>query len=211
MYNKIRDDLSNKLIHFTRNVHNESGINNFKKIISEKRIIGGTGYIKGQHKCVCFTETPISKISFIITQENRKGIRYEPFGIMYEKLAIFKQGGRPVIYQTEEEYENLPKEQKYRHVTFNLSEEKSDTIDYTWEREWRIKTESLTLKPEEVTLVVPTRECVEIFKENNERKNHIAGMMGIPQYIEKLEWHFIALEDLGFEIFQKYDCNKLLD
>jgi len=38
----------------------------FNSILNEKQLRGGTGYIKGGYTCVCFTESPISKLSYIL-------------------------------------------------------------------------------------------------------------------------------------------------
>jgi hypothetical protein len=35
-----------------------------EKIAAEGRLRGGSGFIKGGYRCVCFTETPISEISY---------------------------------------------------------------------------------------------------------------------------------------------------
>jgi len=43
---------------------------------------------------------------------------------------------------------------KYRFVKYDIENE----IDYTWEREWRIKTESLRLNPKYTIVIVPTAE-----------------------------------------------------
>ena len=201
--NLMRDDLSSKLIHFTRNNNKFSAIESFRRIIQEKTIRGGRGYVKGGFDCVSFTETPVSKIAYIMAQENRSGIRYEPFGIMYDKLTMFKKGARPVIYQSENEYSDLTDNQKYRHVKFELDYDVKKSTDYTWEREWRIKTKKLKINPEEVTLIVPTRKCVEIIKEQNNAENQYAAMSGFPQYVDKLQWHFLVLDDLGFDILSK--------
>lgn len=101
-----------------------------KKIFESKKLIAGNGKIKGGHKCICFAESPISHIAEVIARGQKKKMKYGPYGIMFDKSKIFELGGRPVIYQSKEEYDCLPESIKYRHVTYNPGE-----IDFCWERE----------------------------------------------------------------------------
>ena len=74
----MRDDLSDKLVHLTKGVgedpskHREEALKTLGKILKEKRLLGGTGFIKGSHKCVCFSEAPIGKLSHILAQNDGK-------------------------------------------------------------------------------------------------------------------------------------------
>jgi hypothetical protein len=183
----IRDDLSNKLIHLTRGepgdakAAKEHAFERFHAIVTQKKLIGGTGYIKGGYQCVCFTEAPISKLSHILASGPAAGVRYAPFGVMVNKQWLFQKGGRPVIYGPDPDFEKLPEEMRYRHVRFWLSPEYS--VDHTWEREWRLQADELPLDPAEVTLVVPDRDTKEVFLE------HVSP-----------DWHFIVLSDLGVDV-----------
>ena len=148
-----RDDLSSKLVHLTKGTWEEAAAT-FQNIIDEKRLKGGIGGISDNLRCVCFSEAPISKLSVILADRSQHGFRYAPFGVMIDKHWLFEQGGRPVIYQAEEECELLHREQRYRHKTY----EPAKGIDFTWEREWRIQIDELNLDPSQATLVVPNRE-----------------------------------------------------
>lgn len=101
---------------------------------------------------------------------------------MVDKSWLFKLGGRPAIYGPANDYEKLPPDMQYRHVRFWLSDEYS--VDHTWEREWRHKTDSLAISPKEVTIVVPTRLAKDVLEENFKGDN----------------WHYIVLSDLGVAI-----------
>jgi len=96
----IRDDLSNNLIHFTKGTDQEAA-DIFLKIISESRLLGGTGFIRGSYHCVCFTESPIGKLAHILANRRAYDFNYAPFGVMVDKLWLWTRGGRPVIYQSE--------------------------------------------------------------------------------------------------------------
>jgi hypothetical protein len=80
-------------------------------------------------------------------------MRYAPLGVMVDKRWLYERGGRPVIYQSHAEFDELPESKQHLHVRY----EPDQGIDYSWEREWRIKTDSLELDPEQTTIVVPSR------------------------------------------------------
>ena len=63
--------------------------------------------------------------------------------------------------------EFLPETHRYRHVSYDPVNEGGDERDVSWEREWRIRTDSLWLDPAAVTFVVPFRSMVETLKEEH--------------------------------------------
>jgi hypothetical protein len=197
MNKKIRDDLSEKLIHLTRSDEVSSGRDKFLKILDQKEIFGTNVSIRSKQSCICFSEAPISSLGRIIAAKE-KNVRYTPYGFMFSKEYIFSLGGRPVIYQTENEYTFLPQELQYKHVAFELLKEQK-TIDWTWEREWRLKAEKLSLDSKKVTLIIPNRILLEeIIGRDQSRKRAVSPRIfgAFPQ----TQWHFIVLEDLGFEV-----------
>jgi hypothetical protein len=197
----IRDDLSNKLIHFTKG-NKEQVIKNFKSILSQKKLIGGTGEIKGNFKCVCFTESPISKFSNILADSKSFNFPYAPFGIMVSKEWLFNKGGRPVIYQPDEDYDLLEDSLKYKHKCYNPLKE----IDYTWEREWRILIDELPIDPTQTTVIIPNRKYRDdLIIKHTQSIKQLSYVFedepeDIPLFIKPFEWHFIALEDLGIKL-----------
>lgn len=196
----IRDDLSERLIHLTRGDTDQAAADAFISILREGRVRGGTGCIKGSYRCVCFSEAPVGKLSHILAAPTAHGMRYRPFGIMVSKAWLFARGGRPVIYQSDGEYELLHDSQRYRHVRF----EPDTPVDFTWEREWRVRTDELVLEPGQTTVVVPTREWEEWFQHKHTGRLAMRalvthGFIG-PNSVAKQPWHFIVLEDLGVSI-----------
>lgn len=117
------------------------------KILRERRIVGSTstGYIIGDRPAVCFQDAPPYSICQNIDFEwklqhksvNGK-IRYEACGLMFQKPYIFRQGGRPVIYEQKEiAKQMLPSKELWRVVNYDLSN-KGSFVDWTHEREWRL-------------------------------------------------------------------------
>lgn len=118
------------------------------KILTEQKIIGSTtksGYVNGNISAVCFQDIPLHSVAENIFYEQQlkkenkaKSFRYTGFGLRFSKEFIFNKGGRPVIYDiTEEAKKYLSKENYWRIVNFDLSNE-NNFIDWTHEREWRI-------------------------------------------------------------------------
>ena len=155
----IRDDLSHNLVHLLKGDTSADVLATFDKILADQALLGGTEDIKGNWPCVCFTETPLSHLAYALSLRDVHGIRYFPAGIMVSKPWLFSKGGRPVIYQPDADYTSLPEELQYRHVRYELDD--TNTVDWTWEREWRIKCDRLDFTPEEVTLICPTRKWVD--------------------------------------------------
>ena len=182
----MRDDISNNLVHLTKGTgvdienHRKQAVLTLVSILKSGELIGGSGMIKGSHKCVCFSEAPISKLSYLIASKEHKNFKYQPYGILVNKQWLYSRGGRPVIYGPDADYSKLPPEMRFRHVRFYLGNDYN--VDHTWEREWRIKTKALKITPEAVTIVTPDRFAMDAFQK------------------EHPKWHYMALSDLGVEI-----------
>ena len=190
----LREDLSDRLVHLTKGTHEEAS-RTLHTILREGRLLGGTTDIRGAHPCVCFSEAPIAKLSMILASQTPQGFRYMPYGIMVGKKWLFDRGGRPVIYQPNEDYQLLPEALRYRHVRFEPPQ-----TDHTWEREWRIQVDELPLDSDAVTVVVPDRATVEAMRSEHEGRVVRRAMSGEVGRVEHPDWHFIALEDLGVSI-----------
>lgn len=175
--------------------------NVLKKIASEGRLLGGDGFIKGGYRCVCFTEAPIAEIPAVVRlarQAADVGLRprYEPYGVAVPKDWLFARGGRPVIYQAEEEYHLLPEEMKYRHVRYE-----PENVDFTWEREWRIKTDQLVLDSQAALFILPKADEVFDFMYEHATEEpdwDVLDYDGLPQhFFHKPKWMAVSLDLFG--------------
>ena len=113
--------------------------------------------VKGPYPAVCLTEQPISAI--LITLEAEPG-RYSGYGIGYYKPNLFDYGGLPVLYSSKAELgkrikegepgweegkdifgDGLPLHLQYLWVNYDPLGigPFNQTLDFTWEREWRVK------------------------------------------------------------------------
>lgn len=91
--------------------------------------------------------------------DNFPSFRYAPFGLMFDKSLVFAAGGRPVIYQPECEFVGLPEEIRWRHVRYEPTTKHS--VDFTWEREWRIRCEEFCFRTVDAVVLVPTGEWID--------------------------------------------------
>lgn len=211
----VRRDLGNLLFHFTKpaatNVVIQRGtatihLNSrgpeavLKKILTEGKLQGSSGFIRGNHRCVCFTESPITELAALfslarIAEDPTHQTQYQPYGIAVKKDWLFSRGGRPVIYQSDAEYATLPTGLQYRHVRY----EPDNEIDFSWEREWRIQTNELIITPENALIVVPTAdEAFELTKHFCEREPDDFDEEGQPHGVyEYPTWQTVSLDLFG--------------
>jgi hypothetical protein len=147
-----RPDTSDKLTHFTAGATAELAYQRLRTIMTEGRVIGHGDRIRGNYRCVCFTEAPLVSLENGLVNPSVYS-RYSPFGVIFDKDWIFAQGGRPVVYQPDAEYDLLPQDLRWRHMRYEPG-----VVDFTWEREWRIQCDELSFAPSVAGLVVPDIE-----------------------------------------------------
>lgn len=165
-----RLDITDNLIHFTSANSDDVAYQRLREIVGGRVLIGSGSKIKGGFSCVCFSEAPLKALSAGLVND-RGSSRYRPFGIIFDKAWIFAQGGRPVIYQTDEEYGLLPQELRWRHMRYEPIA--AEPIDFTWEREWRINTDGLLFDPSVAGVVVPNADWAARFEANFNEEQEI--------------------------------------
>jgi hypothetical protein len=180
-----RADISDSLIHFTRGANRDEALAKLIEIARSGVILGGNGYIKGGYRCVCLTEAPLPAVAGELLNDD-SFTRYSPFGVLLPKEHVFSHGGRPVIYQTDGEFEQLPETARWRHVRYEQTAE--PPIDFTWERGGRVQCDVLPISPAEAVLVLPDPEWL----------NHFQAAWHADQEIE-LESYVTILDRLVLE------------
>ncbi|MDB2151181.1 DUF2971 domain-containing protein [Clostridium butyricum] len=168
-----RSDMTINLIHLTKPAIVDGGklkvFDVLVKILKEKKLEGSTtesGFIVGDRKAVCFQDVPVYSLSQNIYFEQKlrmtgqiKKCRYLGVGLLFKKDYIYNKGGRPVVYDKTQEAKNyLPKNQWWRIVNLDLSNEEN-FIDWTHEREWRIP-EQLNFELGDISIIVPNEKAV---------------------------------------------------
>lgn len=142
-----RSDMASRITHLTRGKTSKEAFENLWKILVDKKLEGSsnTGFINGKRKAVCLQELPLQAMAENLLYERSLGdkIRYSPFGIRFSKQFIYKNGGRPVIYEDKNVMKKLlPEEEYWRIVDLKLADIEA-YIDWTHEREWRVPDELL--------------------------------------------------------------------
>lgn len=158
------------------------------KILSEGTLLGSStdsGFIVGSNKAVCFQELPLTSLVENVyheeTNKNKLGgkTRYEAVGLAFHKPYAYRKGARPVIYErTSDAKRILSNEDEYwRIVNFDLSDGEN-IIDWTHEREWRIKGDFEFELPR-VTVILPTTKSYKRFIEKADKEilSEIAGIV----------------------------------
>lgn len=203
-----RRDIGNLVFHFTKRTDKHTAFEILKKIMKDGKILGANGFVKGGHKVVCFTEAPISEVaSYFNAQQlinSGEKLRYEPYGIAFRKNHIFRENGRHVIYQPDNEYDQLPRSHQFRHVRY----EPDKNIDYTWEREWRILADEFMFSSTECLIIVRTQEEANELIENHiefepdfdvemdHEGEYVATPIGVNH---TLSWRIVSMEMFGYE------------
>jgi hypothetical protein len=189
-----RSDLSQYLIHLTRAKNDKSlkALDVLFRILMDKKLIGSTtetGFIVGDNNpAVCFQDAPLFSVGQNIWYENnkrknnpREKERYNAYGLIFTKKFIYKNGGRPVIYdKTEEAKEYIHKSQWWRIVNLDLSNS-DNIIDWTHEREWRVPRD-LNFDLNDVVVVLPNDDIYRQFMDvclANKREDIIKNINGI--------------------------------
>jgi len=119
---------------------------------------------------------------------------------MFEKKWIFEKGGRPVIYQPESEFRELSDCNKWRHMRYEPNA--ASPIDFTWEREWRIKCQALKFQPNDVMILVPSEEWFQAlvidheWEQNDwvEMYSQVLDKEIVEQYREDFPWRVTGLD-----------------
>jgi hypothetical protein len=148
------------LMHFTRASSRASALDNLIAILKGGVIRGSRRMVRGRRDVVCLFDVPVDETRKLLESRNRR--RYEPFGIAIDKRYAFQSGARPVIYLPwREAAAILSPDEHWRIVSIDLQSARS--VDWTFEREWRVPG-GLTLDPRRcVALVDQWRDAEEIY------------------------------------------------
>lgn len=154
----IRPDSSEFLIHLIRHNDHLHAYDVLKKILKDGYIIGNNKYIRGKEKVICFTESTLPHLGehirlynqFLRQRENTRPL-YNFYGLAFDKDLMYEHlGARPVIYEPESDFSKLPAEKKYLHQTH----QPINNINFSWEREWRLKAEAFQIKDEFISPIL---------------------------------------------------------
>lgn len=149
------------LTHFTRASRAGDALDNLVEILRGGVIRGASRMVRGKSPAVCLFDAPLSELSGLLARKNRH--RYQPFGVALERRYAFQMGARPVIYMPwPEACGILAADEMWRVVALDLAA--AAPVDWTSEREWRVRGD-LALPPRgAVALVESWRDADEIYE-----------------------------------------------
>ena len=153
-------DYSPFLIHLTRDNEEFSARDVLKQILDDKELRAYSftycffgkdleakdKSLQDKFKVVCFTETPLDQIDMLLKRVEGKNIDLEPYGLVFKKEFIRKNGGNPVFYMSTNLARLLwPLYNKGVEIQFSDGENSLLALvticekwnDWHWEREWR--------------------------------------------------------------------------
>ncbi|NPD22042.1 hypothetical protein [Corallococcus exiguus] len=142
-----RPDLSPFLVHLTKNTKGANGrsaFDNLVSILTSGEIKGSDtrkGFVKGPNRAACLMDVPLGSLKYVLNASNSdpERPRYEPYGVVVTKEYGYKRGGRPVLYLSNSELEELsiPAQELWRVVRFESAD--GTGVNWVHEREWRAK------------------------------------------------------------------------
>lgn len=193
-----RSDISPYLVHLIRGHTDDDAYCILRQILDTGALLGGTGYIRGGYRCVCFSEAPLAHLSPVLQRAAEQRLMYRPFGVILPKPWLFERGGRPVIYQADSEYDRLPEGLRWRHVRYEPAGE--NRVDFTWEREWRVMTDRLELDRSWARVLVPNEFWErQLWRDLDAEELHwasvYADLTGAPSemFLSDTSWHLVRL------------------
>lgn len=195
-----RPDVAPNLMHLLRGDSRNDAFDLLRTVIADRCLSGSERAVRDRSRCVSFAEAPIKQLRDVFRWSATRDARLQPFGVLLGKDYLFALGGRPVIYQSDDEYEQLPESLRYRHVRYDPLT--VPPIDYTWEREWRLRADVLQLEPERCCIVVASEEDrTRLFIEHAEREELRLEALGpavggslSDELAESFPWPVVSLD-----------------
>src|SRR5437867_3244543 len=106
-----RSDLSGYLVHLTRDYDGKSAKNNLRSILRTRCVEARNVYClfmseitklpptqANLFNVVCFTETPLSELNYIVQTMEGRSACLKPYGLVFAKEVVRQAGGNPVFY-----------------------------------------------------------------------------------------------------------------
>jgi hypothetical protein len=129
------------------------------RIVQTRRLIATGQLVRGEQEVVCFTEVPLAEMP------DRRSYRshlarwdFEPYGVCILRDWLQQAGARPVQYGDEEDWLQLPENERPFFQKRLSHCPSGEVIDWTIEREWRHPgdVDLSTLAADEALVFVPT-------------------------------------------------------
>ncbi|PZO31007.1 MAG: hypothetical protein DCF13_02150 [Flavobacteriaceae bacterium] len=210
----MRPDLSKKLIHFTKGNNDDEAFENLFSILIH-RCIFSTKMKNSQNSIVCLTETPLNVIIDHGFVNYTDYTIYNKFGIMFDKKDIYDVfNGRPALYLEKDCINKLDEDIKWRCTLFEPKfndNYKTGNIDFSWEREWRVK-DDIDLNEFEIDdyiVLVPNEDYKKRLEKKIDEyysKEYDDCNLHNPRYFRKMEYDYFEDTYVEIEIENEDNC-----
>jgi hypothetical protein len=129
--NQFLDDL---IFGYQRKNHHE--VATLFRILATQRLLSSNRLTRDERKVVCFSHLDLERLpERRVFRSHLSRWDFEPYGIAIEKNWLAEQGARKVIYGDDQVWNELD---DHDRPYFQLSSQKSQSIDWTAENEWRM-------------------------------------------------------------------------
>jgi hypothetical protein len=195
-----RPDIAPNLLHLVSGETRSAAFAALRTVVAERQLRGSDAHSPGGYRCVSFTEAPVKHLRDVYRWSTERDARLQPCGVLLGKDYLYALGGRPVIYQPDAEYAQLPEPLRYRHASYDPLAD--PPIDFTWQREWRLHADVLALEPERCCIVVASEEDrATLFTAHAEQEElRLEGLVSAVgrslagQFAESFPWPVISLD-----------------
>lgn len=144
-----------------------SGLRTLMRILQQRRLIASNRTIRGGFPVVSFTSAPLMELPEMrCFRTHRMRWDFEPYGLCVRHAALVRAGARPVIYGTEQVWEQLGDSDapyfQLNEPSIDLSDSNhpgaNSGIDWSREREWRYRgnLDLTAFDPADILVFVPT-------------------------------------------------------
>lgn len=158
MINWLRSDLSEKLVWWMKPGADNTPLSDLLTILKRGTLTGELPpYILGERRCIAFSEIPVIQAARLLLNARSAGLNFAPYGLQFDRNALFARGARQTIHQPLSEAEFLSADQRFRHIT--LAPE--NDVDFTWKREWRLPVDEYAFDANQCTLILPDSQALQ--------------------------------------------------
>ena len=195
-----RPDISPNLLHLVRADTRADAFATLRTIVAERCLHGSDADIRSGARCVSFMEAPVKQLRDVYRWSTERDAALHPYGVLLGKDYLYAMGGRPVIYESEAEFERLPDALRYRHMRYDPLAD--PPVDFTWQREWRLRADRMPLEPERCCIVVASEaDRAALLHEHEVREEQrLEALVTAPgaslagQFAEFFPWPVISLD-----------------
>ena len=195
-----RPDISPNLLHLVRGDSRADAFATLRRVVAQHCLQGSDADIRGGYRCVSFIEAPVKQLRDVFRWSTERDAMFQPYGVLLGKDYLFALGGRPVIYQPDSDYDQLPDLQRYRHMRYDPLAD--PPVDFSWQREWRLRADTLPLEPERCCIVVASEadRAALLHEHEEQEEERLEALVSAPgasladQFAESFPWPVISLD-----------------